>query len=188
MWWILAFIALAVGIILTNDDYLDFLGWITSIMSLALIIIIRTGGIKESDITEEMTDKEYILISDNCDEYIFIGAILCVIIVSIYFLYKYRSVIFKSKEDRQYKKLQKKIKKLDDAIDNISHYRLNSTNREYLKILEKTRDKLNEQAVLIYIGKGIEIAKDIEINNPRIDIQHELDELEALQKLNKTGE
>jgi ATP:corrinoid adenosyltransferase len=57
--------------------------------------------------------------------------------------------------------------------------------KQAVKLLDETQKKLKEQAYDMLIMDSIKVAKNIELSNKGIDIQRELDELEALQILNK---
>ena len=85
----------------------------------------------------------------------------------------------------KYTRIKNRIDKIKENIDTMRFGRITSKQSQAIKLLSNTQEKLEEQAYNILIMDSIKIAKNIELSNDGIDIQRELDELEALQILNK---
>ena len=79
------------------------------------------------------------------------------------------------------------LHKIEKIKTNLSLLEYDKTDKQEqaVRLLKKTQQKLKEQAYDILIMNSIKVAKNIELSNKYIDIQRELDELEALQILNK---
>jgi hypothetical protein len=84
-----------------------------------------------------------------------------------------------------YVRINKKIDKIDENILKLNNWNITDKQSQAIEILKNTRKKLKEQANDILIMDSIKIAKNIELSNKKFNIQTELDELEALQLLNR---
>lgn len=87
----------------------------------------------------------------------------------------------------KYVRLLNKIEKIENNIDLLRENRhdLTQSQKQAINLFEDASIKLKEQAHNILIMSSIKVAKNIELSNKNINIQRELDELEALQILNK---
>lgn len=87
----------------------------------------------------------------------------------------------------KYARLLNKIEKIENNIDLLRENKrdLTQPQRQAISLFEDASIKLKEQAHNILIMSSIKVAKNIELSNKNINIQRELDELEALQILNK---
>ena len=106
-----------------------------------------------------------------------IGAILSIIFIFVTLFSSYG----------KYARLLNKIEKIENNIDLLRENRrdLTQSQRQAISLFEDASIKLKEQAHNILIMSSIKVAKNIELSNKNINIQRELDELEALQILNK---
>lgn len=121
------------------------------------------------------------LMEDGCfapDEF-YIGVYIGVIISAIQLIY----LLFCTQG--KYIRMKHKIKKIESNIEQIKENNLSPNQHQIIKLLQETKNKLIEQSYNILIMDSIKVAKNIELSNKGIDIQRELDELEALQILNK---
>lgn len=107
-----------------------------------------------------------------------IGLIIGIILSILYIIQKLFSA------NGRYIRLMKKIEKIENNILKLPRY-MTLRQKQAKNLLEETQDKLREQAYDILIMNSIKIAKNLELRNKHINIQKELDELEALQILNK---
>lgn len=87
----------------------------------------------------------------------------------------------------KYARLLNKIEKIENNVDLLRENRhdLTQSQKQAINLFEDASIKLKEQAHNILIMSSIKVAKNIELSNKNINIQRELDELEALQILNK---
>lgn len=147
-------------------------------------IFIGLVSYKESDLINDpqLVEMGCTALPDNYFNGLGKGVVLFMTMIVSFCLISFRTDIFYflNKENREYHRIMRKVDRLDNAIKKSSY-----NTREYRDILVRTKDKLEKQAELVYINKGIQIAKELELSNPDIDIRQELDELEALQKLNE---
>lgn len=112
----------------------------------------------------------------------FIIIIICAIIgigISLYLLKLHHStnIYVINKLYHQINSLNENIKRMADCAKNDSEY-------NKIQILMKTKRSLEKQILNLFLQDSITICKKVELN-PRngINIQREIDELEALQKL-----
>lgn len=120
-----------------------------------------------------------IVLMEEPHESFFLGVIVGIIISTCYVLY----MLFSAKG--AYIRINKKIDKIDKNISELNTWNMTDKQSQAVKILRNTKEKLKEQANDILIMDSIKIAKNIELTNKRFNIQTELDELEALQILNR---
>ena len=87
----------------------------------------------------------------------------------------------------KYARLLNKIEKIERNINLLKENKcdLTQSQRQAISLFKDASIKLKEQAHNILIMSSIKVAKNIELSNKNINIQRELDELEALQILNK---
>ena len=116
----------------------------------------------------------------NNSPYFYIGTIIGIVLSILCVVYKIWISTY-----GKYMRVKNQINKIKENIDTMRFGRITSKQSQAIKLLSNTQEKLEEQAYNILIMDNIKIAKNIELSNDGIDIQRELDELEALQILNK---
>lgn len=178
--------------LIINDSWYDET-WGSTLAVIYIVIymagnicyIIECNACKDTNYIEEQITKNpefvptYLNMNYVWASGIVIGiAILIAIIYGLYKLYEHLQVY-----SLEYFRIKRQINKLEKVIDK-AWEATNDKNSKEVKLLVATKNKLTEQLSLIYVKKGIDIAKNLEIQYKDIDIQKEIDELEALQKLN----
>lgn len=119
------------------------------------------------------------ILIENVNKYFLIGSIVGIVISMVYIFYMFFSI------NGVYVRINKKIDKIDENILKLNNWNITDKQSQAIEILKNTRKKLKEQANDILIMDSIKIAKNIELSNKKFNIQTELDELEALQLLNR---
>jgi hypothetical protein len=109
----------------------------------------------------------------------FVGIIIGVILSIVYICY----TLFSS--NGKFVRISHKIASIKSNIEFLKKCDMTDKQKQAVKLLDETQKKLKEQAYDMLIMDSIKVAKNIELSNKGIDIQRELDELEALQILNK---
>lgn len=148
----------------TNNEIMEGLVVLTFLISIPSVIVVLIINI---------VDKKIIPMS-------FVGGIIVGVILSvIYICY----TLFSS--NGKFVRLSHKVEKIKNNIEFLRRCNMTDKQRQAVKLLDETQKKLKEQAYDMLIMDSIKVAKNIELSNKGIDIQRELDELEALQILNK---
>lgn len=148
----------------TNDETMDALTGLIFLIGIPSIIVVFIISI---------INKKIIPIL------FFVGIIVGVILSIVYIC----CVLFSS--SGKFVRLSHKVEKIKNNIEFLRRCNMTDKQKQAVKLLDETQKKLKEQAYDMLIMDSIKVAKNIELSNKGIDIQRELDELEALQILNK---